>query len=94
VRADLVRRVRPTADQTRLGPAERRRNMADAFAATPRLAALPPSGRVWLVDDVLTTGATLEACAAAFAGPGPALPLHGLALARAPSPALHHVARR
>jgi predicted amidophosphoribosyltransferase len=70
-----------TADQTRLGPVERRRNVAGAFAAVAGRPALAGPGRLWLVDDVLTTGATLSACAEALAALG--RPLHGVALARA-----------
>jgi ComF family protein len=55
----LVRR-RATQPQTELGAAERRRNMRDAFALRPD-ARLPP--HIALVDDVMTTGATLAECA-------------------------------
>jgi len=54
VRPDLLRRRRDTGTQTRLTPEARRANIGGAFEAV----GTPPS-RVVLVDDVLTTGATL-----------------------------------
>ncbi len=64
-----LRRTRETATQTRLSPAQRRENVSGAFA--PSGAAL--SGmHVALVDDVVTTGATLSATALALAQHRPA----------------------
>jgi len=63
LRVDLLRRVRDTAAQSELDAAMRRRNLRDAFAA-PAGAALPM--HVVLVDDVMTTGATLHAAAIAL----------------------------
>jgi len=55
-------RTRPTVSQTNLSGAERKTNVRDAFACVDdRLA----GRQVLLLDDVCTTGATLEACAVA-----------------------------
>ncbi len=56
-----LRRVRPTVPQVGLGESERRRNIAGAFEIR-RPAALRKR-RILLVDDVYTTGATVEECA-------------------------------
>ena len=56
-----VRRVRDTATQTRLGREERQRNLRGAFAV--RRAEVLAGKRLVLVDDVFTTGMTLDACA-------------------------------
>ena len=57
-----LRRVRATATQTSLPAAQRHRNMRDAFALTAGARGLA-GAMVVLVDDVSTTGATLESCA-------------------------------
>ncbi|MDQ4025406.1 MAG: hypothetical protein M3217_07940 [Actinomycetota bacterium] len=51
-------------DQTALGAAQRRENLKDAFVARP------VHGRVVLVDDVVTTGATICTCARALVRAG------------------------
>jgi ComF family protein len=74
----LLMRVRDTRAQVGLGREERQANVAGAFAADPRVA-----GRtVLLVDDVLTTGATLHAAAEALGAAG-AGPIVALTAARA-----------
>jgi ComF family protein len=64
---DALTRVRPTPAQVGLSQAERRVNLAGAFAWR---AAQPPPKGLGLVDDVCTTGATLEAAARAVAEAG------------------------
>lgn len=60
---DLLVRRRDTPSQGRLSPAGRRRNVAGAFALRPGYRAMLAGKRVLLIDDVMTTGATAEACA-------------------------------
>jgi ComF family protein len=62
-----LHRLRDTPSQTGLDRGARRRNVRGAFAAAPRLRA--PSD-VWLVDDVVTTGATLREAARALRAAG------------------------
>jgi ComF family protein len=56
----VLARTRPTPAQSRLGPVERRANVAGAFRVVQPWAVR--ARRVWIVDDVVTTGATLDAC--------------------------------
>lgn len=75
-----LRRTRATAVQMTLNAAQRRENVAGAFECVePRVR----GARVVIVDDVGTTGATLEACAQAVLKAG-AASVMGLTLARTP----------
>lgn len=60
--ADLLVRVTATRRQHRLDRDARLRNLAGAFAVRPHGQTAPP-GTIILVDDILTTAATLESCA-------------------------------
>lgn len=74
----LLRRIRPTATQKGASAEARARRVAGAFAATRPAPADRP---LVLVDDVLTTGATLLACARALRRAG-AQTVAALVLAR------------
>lgn len=71
-------RVRQTSQQADLNRAQRRENVHQAFKWQ---GPLPPPRRVLVIDDVLTTGATVEAVAQALHSAG-AQDIHALALAR------------
>ncbi len=67
---DQLRRARETRPQSARDEATRRSNVAGAFAWTGGDLA---GAYVWLVDDVLTTGATAEAAASVLSLAGAAL---------------------
>lgn len=75
---DLLRRVRATKQQATLSRVERQENMRGAFSA--RLD-VPAPDTVVLVDDVFTTGATMEECARVLKAGG-VRQVFGFALAR------------
>lgn len=77
-----LRRVRATVPQTGLSATARARNLAGAFRVPGRAAAAIAGRRVLLVDDVVTTGATMAAAARALTAAGAASVL-GFAVARA-----------
>ena len=58
-----LQRTRDTAPQTLLSPVERRINLRDAFTLAPNMVASVRGAHVGLVDDVMTTGETLNAAA-------------------------------
>lgn len=74
--AETLRAVRATRDQVELSATERRANVRGAFRAEGRV-----RGRVLLVDDVLTTGATLSEGARVLKDAG-AQEVHALCLCR------------
>jgi ComF family protein len=76
--ADALARVRDTPTQTGLDRPARRRNVAGAFACSRAV-----RETVWLVDDVVTTGATLSECARVLRRNG-AQRVIGVCVARTP----------
>jgi ComF family protein len=63
---DVLVRARVTETQTRLTPEARRRNVGGAFRAVAGTRARLRGAHLMLVDDVVTTGATLAECASAL----------------------------
>jgi ComF family protein len=86
---DLLRRARRTPPLNERGAAERALTVAGAFAVHPARLRAVRGGRVLLVDDVLTSGATANACAEALLAAGVAS-VDVLAAARVPDPRLRN----
>lgn len=84
-RADALVRTLDTAHQTELGRAARQRNLRAAFFVPGAQRAALQHTRVALVDDVMTTGATLREAAAALRHAGVAA-VEAWVLARTPAP--------
>ncbi len=74
--SDTIQVARETQDQVELSTAERRANVSGAYRARGRV-----GGRVLLIDDVFTAGATMSSCAEALLQTG-AREVHALSLCR------------
>jgi ComF family protein len=74
---NVIKRTHSTHPQVDLDASARRENVRDAFAATDQVA----GAHLLLIDDVCTTGATMDACCTALKQCG-AKSVWGLALAR------------
>jgi ComF family protein len=72
VAADALKRVRPTAQQVGLSRTERAANVQGAFRVPGDGKAAVAGRRLVLIDDVLTSGATVDGCARALLRAGAA----------------------
>ena len=66
IRPALALRARETAAQSGVAPAERKKNIRNAFIVAPDALALVRGQHIGVVDDVMTSGATLHELAAMF----------------------------
>ena len=69
---DALFRVKRTPQQVGLTRDRRQRNMASAFQVPAKALAQIEGKNVLLIDDVITTGATIDACARVLKGAGAA----------------------
>ncbi|MDO5102954.1 MAG: phosphoribosyltransferase family protein [Lautropia sp.] len=81
IQTGWLRRIRQTAPQSTLAAGERAQNLSGAFEAAPATR----DKQVALIDDVMTTGATLLAAAQALKDAGAARVI-ALIVARTPEP--------
>ncbi|MEQ1693446.1 MAG: double zinc ribbon domain-containing protein [Gemmatimonas sp.] len=82
---DVVRRTRDTKSQVRLTPSERTGNVLHAFTAIDSAATRLHGAHVVLVDDVITTAATLNAASRALTDGGARI-ISYITFGRAPDP--------
>lgn len=80
-RADLLLRIQHTTEQSQLARTQRLHNLQGAFAVEPLQCSRLQGRRIVLIDDVMTTGATLHQAALALRQAG-ALHITALVLAR------------
>lgn len=66
LRAALAIRARDTAAQSGVAPAQRKQNIRHAFIVAPDALAMVRGQHIGVVDDVMTSGATLNELAATF----------------------------
>lgn len=82
---DLLMRRSSSVSQTRLSRFGRQRNARSNFVAAPSCRGHVDGKRILLIDDVITTGATIDACARRLRDNG-AIAVDALALARVYEP--------
>ncbi|MFH1711646.1 MAG: phosphoribosyltransferase family protein [Patescibacteria group bacterium] len=75
----VLSRIRETESQVKLKGDKRRENLVDAFASVPRISI--ENKTIMIIDDVSTTGTTLEECARVLRASG-ARRVYGLVVAR------------
>jgi len=72
IAAAVLKRVKPTVQQVGLSRSERAQNVQGAFRVSPEGKPAVVGRRLVLVDDVLTSGATVDGCARALLRAGAA----------------------
>jgi ComF family protein len=93
VLVDALIRLHATRTLGGKSAAERREEVAGAFAVRPRCASLLEGRRILLIDDVMTSGATAAACAESLLAAG-ASAVDVLVGVRVPDPRLEPGTRR
>lgn len=81
-KGDILKRIRATESQGHKSPAERAKNVEGAFSVKSKYTETLKNKTILLVDDVYTTGATLNACAKALKNAGAAT-IYSVTIARA-----------
>ncbi len=72
IAGSIVKRIKPTAQQVGLSRSERASNVQGAFRVPRECRAEVAGRRLVLIDDVLTSGATVDCCARALLRAGAA----------------------